>query len=127
MSYNVHILLEKEDAEKLFPGKSIDKKCEFVACSGEKCQIDRIESEYLVPLLKSEIDEISDLANELKNALDTYTKQLNKIAYGENNEHPLRGLQIINFKNSTTSYDSLKLQVKFVLEQAEKLADSLTI
>lgn len=102
-SYRVHIRLEKEDAEKLFPGKNIDEKCEFVACSGENGKIDRIESEYLVPLLRSEVDEISDLAGELKDALDTYTRQLNKIAYGDN-EHPLRGFQIINFKNSTTNY-----------------------
>ncbi len=121
MSYKVHIRLEKEDAEKLFHGKSIDEKCEFVACSGEDCKINRIKSEYLVPLLRSEIDEISELAGELKDALDTYTKQLNKIAYGEN-EHPLQGLQIINFKNSTTSYDFLKRQVEMVIRGAEKFA-----
>ena len=121
ISYKVHIRLEKEDAERLFPGKSIDEKCEFAACSGEDCKIDRIESEYLVPLLRSEVDEISELAGELKGALDTYTKQLNKIAYGEN-EHPLRGLQIINFKNSTTSYDFLKGQAEMVIREAEKFA-----
>ena len=124
MSYKVHIRLEKEDAERLFPSKSIDEKCEFVACSGEDCKINRIESEYLVPLLRMEIDEISELAGELQDALDTYTKQLNKIAYGEN-EHPLQGLQIINFKNSTTNYDSFKFQAEFVLEQTEKLIKSI--
>ena len=121
MSYKVHIRLEKEDAERLFPGKSIDEKCEFAACSGEDCKINRIESECLIPLLRMEIDEISELAGELKDALDTYTKQLNKIAYGEN-EHPLQGLQIINFKNSTTSYDFLKRQVEMVIREAEKFA-----
>ena len=119
MSYKVHIRLEKEDAERLFPGKSIDEKCEFVACSGEDCKINRIESECLIPLLRIEIEEISELAGELKDALDTYTKQLNKIVYGEN-EHPLRGLQIINFKNSTTSYDFLKGQAEMVIREAEK-------
>lgn len=121
MSYKVHIRLEKEDAEGLFPGKSIDEKCEFVACSGEDCKINRIESKCLIPLLRMEIDEISELAGELKDALDTYTKQLNKIAYGEN-EHPLQGLQIINFKNSTTSYVFLKRQVEMVIREAEKFA-----
>ena len=125
LSYKVHIRLEKEDAEKLFPGKSVDKKYEFVACSGEECKINRIESEYLIPLLRMEVDEISDLANELKDALDTYTKQLNKIAYSERNEQPLRGYQITDFHDSTTNYDSLRFQVKFVLEQTEKLAESL--
>ena len=71
--------------------------------------------------MRSEVDEISGLANELKDALDTYTKQLNKIAYGEN-EHPLQGLQIINFKNSTTSYAFLKRQVEMVIWEAEKFA-----
>mgnify|MGYP004557824149 CR=1 FL=1 len=121
MSYKVHIRLEKEDAERLFPGKSIYEKCEFVARSGENGKIDRIESECLIPLLRMEIDEISELAGELTGALDTYTKQLNKIAYGEN-EHPLQGLQIINFKNSTTSYDFLKRQVEMVIREAEKFA-----
>ena len=124
MSYKVHIRLEKEDAERLFPGKSIDEKCEFAACSGEDCKINRIESECLIPLLRMEIDEIFELAGELKDALDTYTKQLNKIAYGEN-EHPLQGLQIINFKNSTTNYDFLKSRVELVIKEAEKFANSV--
>lgn len=124
MSYKVHIRLEKEDVERLFPGKSIDEKCEFAACSGEGCKINRIESECLIPLLRMEIDEISELAGELQDALDTYTKQLNKIAYGEN-EHPLQGLQIINFKNSTTNYDFLKSRVKLVIKEAEKFANSV--
>lgn len=121
LKYKVHIRLEKEDAERLFPGKSIDEKCEFAACSGKDCKINRIESECLIPLLRMEIDEISELAGELKDALDTYTKQLNKIAYGEN-EHLLQGLQIINFKNSTTSYAFLKRQVEMVIWEAEKFA-----
>ena len=125
MSYKVHIRLEKEDAEKLFPGKSIDEKCEFVACSGEDCKINRIKSEYLVPLLRSEIDEISELAGELKGALDTYKKQLHKIAYSERNEQPLRGYWITDFHDSTTNYDTIKFQVEFVLEQTEKLIKSI--
>lgn len=125
MSYKVHIRLEKEDAERLFPGKSIDEKCEFVACSGEDCKINRIESECLVPLLRMGIDEISELAGELQDALDTYTKQLNKIVYGERNEQPLRGYRITDFHDSTTNYDAIKFQVEFVLEQTEKLIKSI--
>ena len=125
MSYKVHIRLEKEDAERLFPGKSIDEKCEFVACSGEDCKINRIESECLIPLLRMEIDEISELAGELQDALDTYTKQLNKIVYGERNEQPLRGYRITDFHDSTTNYDAIKFQVEFVLEQTEKLIKSI--
>lgn len=120
------ICLSKDDITRLFPGKNIDEnKCRFIACSGENCKIDRIESEYLVPLLNSEICEIHDLAGELKKALDAYIKQLNKIAYNESTDVPVRGFQITDFRNSTTNFDILKFQVGFVTEQAEKLADSL--
>ena len=125
MSYKVHIRLEKEDAERLFPGKSIDEEYEFAACSGEDCKINRIESKYLVPLLRSEIDKISELASQLKDELDTYKKQLHEIAYSEHNEQPLRGYQITDFHDSTTNYDSLKFQAEFVLEQAKKMTESL--
>ena len=46
LSYKVHITLSKNDIARLFPGKKIDEnKCRFVACSGENCKINRIESE----------------------------------------------------------------------------------
>ena len=106
------------------PAKALTKNAN-AACSGEDCKIDRIESEYLVPLLRMEIDEISELAGELKDALDTYTKQLNKIAYGERNEQPLRGYRITDFHDSTTNYDTIKFHMEFVLEQTEKLIKSI--
>lgn len=126
LNYKVHIRLSKDDIVRLFPGKKIDEnKCQFVACSGENCKIDRIESEYLVPLLNSEICEIHNLANELKNALDTYKKQLGKIACNERNELPPYGFEITDFENSTTNYDTLNFQVKSLIQEAEKFADSL--
>jgi predicted ATPase len=125
LSYKVHIRLEKEDAEKLFPGKSIDEKFEFVACSGENCKINRIESEYFALLLKSEIEEMIALGNELKDALNTYKEQLRRIACNDFNEQSLRGYRITDFHDSTTNYDTLKFLVNAVLEQTEKLAESL--
>lgn len=120
LSYKVHIRLEKEDAVMLFPGESVEEeKCKFAACSGEDGKIDRIESAYLVPLLRSEVDEISDLANKLKDALVTYTTQLNKIAYSEDDEHPLRGFQITSLNNSTTNYSFLESRVESVIQEAE--------
>ena len=126
LCYKVYICLTKEDTERLFHGKSIAaEKCEFVACSGERGKIDRIESEYLVPLLKSEVCEITDLANELKAALGIYTEQLNNIAYNEREEQPLRCFQIIGIKNSTTNYDIIKSRTEFVLKQVEDLTESI--
>ena len=127
LSYKVHITLSKDEIAQLFPGKKIDEnKCRFVACSGEKCKIDRIESEYLVPLLNSEICDILDLTDELKKALNTYTKQLNKITYNESADVPARCFQIADFHNSTTNFDILKFRVEFIIKQAERLANSLS-
>lgn len=124
--YEVHMQLSNEDVAELFPGKNIDaSKCNFVAYPGENMKINRIESEYLVPLLNAEVVNIKSTAKELKKSVDTYKKQLEKIAYGERKELPIRGFEIENFKNSTTSYDILKFQVEFTVEQAEKFADSL--
>lgn len=126
LRYKVHVTLSKDDIACLFPGKIIDeRKCSFVACSGEKCKIDRIESEDLVPLLKSEICEIAALAGDLKKALDTYTKQLNKIAYKERTDVPARSFQTVDFRNSTTDFDRLKSRVEWTIEEAERFANSL--
>lgn len=127
IKYKVHIALSNDDITGLFPGKRIDEnKCRFVAYSGENCRIDRIESEYLVPLLNAEISEILDLTDELKKALNTYTKQLNKIAYNERADVPIRSFQISDFRNSTTDFNTLKYKIEFIIEQAEHLANSLS-
>lgn len=98
LSYKVHISLSKEEVALLFPEREVDEsKCQFVACSGEKCRIDRIESEYLVQLLSSEVCEIHGLASNLKDALDTYKEQLSRIVYNERNELPIRGFEITDF------------------------------
>lgn len=126
LNYKVHIKLCKDDIDMLFPGEKVDEeKCQFVAYSGENCKIDRIESEYLIPLLHSEVLKIHGMAGELKKALDTYKKQLGKIAYNEREELPLRGFEVTDFKNSTTNYDILSYQVGFQIELVEKLANSL--
>ena len=124
--YEVHMQLSNEDVMELFPGKIVDvSKCNFIAYPGENMKINRIESEYLVPLLNAEVVNIKSTAKELKKSVDTYKKQLEKIAYGERKELPIRGFEIKDFKNSTTSYDILKFQIEFSVEQAEKFADSL--
>ena len=124
--YEVHMQLSDEDVAELFPGKNIDaSKCNFVAYPGENIKINRIESEYLVPLLNAEAVNIKSTAEELKKAVGTYKKQLEKTAYGERKELPIRGFEIEDFKNSTTSYDLLKYQVEFTVDKAEKFADSI--
>lgn len=125
-SYRVHISLSKDDIARLFPDKKIDEnKCCFVACSGENGKINRIESEYLVPLLNSEVCKILCLADELEKTLDTYTKQLNKIAYKEESDVPVRSFQIVNFRDSTTNFRELKFQVEFIVKQTREFANSI--
>ncbi len=125
-SYRVHISLSKDDIARLFPDKKIDgNKCCFVACSGENGKINRIESEYLVPLLNSEVCKILCLADKLEKTLDTYTKQLNKIAYKEDSDVPVRSFQITNFRDSTTNFCELKFQVEFIVKQTREFANSI--
>lgn len=75
--------------------------------------------------MSSEVCEIHGLASNLKDALDTYKEQLSRIVYNERNELPIRGFEITDFKNSTTNYDGLEGKIKYIVEQAEKLTESL--
>lgn len=126
LKYCVHLVLEKNEAKKLFPNKNInEKKCKFIAYANDNKKICKIKSEYLVPFFKEEINEFVNLANELKDALNTYENLLNKIGYEESNEQQLRGFEIKGFKNATTNYDSIKFKFEFVLQQANELAQTI--
>lgn len=120
LKYCVHLVLEKSEAKKLFPNKNIEKEeCEFLAYANDNKKICKIKSEYLVPLFKEEINEFVNLADELRNALETYKRQLKKIA-NDGSEQPLRCFQI-----NTTNYNFIKSNFEFVIEQAVQLEKAI--
>ncbi len=117
--YEVHMRLTDEDIANLFPGKTIDiNRCSFVAYPGERMKINRIESEYLVPLLNAEITEIQNTAKELQKAVNTYQKQLGLRSGDSDNDLSLRFHHITNCTR-------LSLTVHTLVEYAEKTAKSL--
>lgn len=120
LKYCVHLVLEKNEAKKLFPNKNInEEKCKFIAYANDNKKICKIKSEYLVPLFKEEINEFVNLANELRDALNAYEVQLNKIAH-DGSEQPLRCFQI-----NTTNYNFIKSNFEFVIEQAVQLEQAI--
>lgn len=128
LTYKVHIHLSEEDAAQLFPDKSVElSECRFVAYSGKNGKINKIESAYLVPLLKAEVSEITKLVDKLNTALDTYTKQLHAVAHSDYTETSLTYFQITDFRNTTTNYCKLKSNISFILDSAKALAASLML
>lgn len=120
LKYCVHLVLEKNEAKKLFPNKNInEEKFKFIAYANDNKKICKIKSKYLVPLFKEEINEFVNLANELRDALNVYEAQLNKIAH-DGSEQPLRCFQI-----NTTNYNFIKSNFEFVIEQAVQLEQAI--
>ena len=101
------------------PDIQYDKdNCEIIAYnSHDGLRIDRIQSDYVVPLLKQEIEDVRSLAEKLQEAIEKYERQLVKISHEERGELPLRCYQITDFRNSTTNFDILKNRVSFTVEQ----------
>ncbi len=120
LKYCVHLVLEKSEAKKLFPNKNInEEKCKFIAYANDNKKICKIKSEYLVPIFKEEINEFVNLADELRNALETYKRQLKKIA-NDGSKQPLRCFQI-----NTTNYNFINSNFEFVIEQAQQLEQAI--
>ncbi len=124
--YEVHMQLSDEDVAKLFPGKNIDaSKCNFVAYPGENMKINRIESEYLVPLLNAEIVKIQNTAKELKKAVNTYQKQLGFFYDNSDETLPFKWYQITNSRHTITNFAALSWAIQRPIEDADKIAQSL--
>ena len=124
--YKVHLQLSQDDAARLFPGKKIDEdKSRLTACSGENGKVDRIESEYLIPLFRDELCQTHRLASKLKTALDRYEKQLDEIASPEEGTAAVHGFRMTDSCNRVTNYSKLKFQTENIVEQAEAAANSL--
>ena len=125
-SYRAHIQLSEADVKNMLPDAVYDReKCEVVAYnSGEDFRINRIKSDYVVPLIKKEIDNIKKLANELKDAVDLYNKQLFKISHSEDEELPLNFYQLKN-KHGITSYREICASTELFLKNACEVCERI--
>jgi len=129
-SYKIHLQLSEDDILRLFPDKTVDStQCSFVAYSGEKMKIDRVESNYLASLFCEEIAEIQSKSNELKKLLSEYQNQLGYVSNDSDNSLPTQWYQISKISNSCrplTNFDSLSRRIQHPVEEAEKIANSLS-
>lgn len=123
LRYKLHIRLDSSEFAELFPNEEYsDKSAEFVAYPSEKnsLYINTIKSDTIVPLLKKELDNFSELAEQLRRAVESYEKSLLKIECDDRDTDSIRGYEIIDAKRNTTNYVTLKFQSEFFIEQIKQ-------
>lgn len=125
--YKIDIELSEQDFEKFFPDTEYNKsKCRLSVSNGENMKADRIKSDYIVPLLRKEIEDISKLTKNLKKAFEKYKKQLERIANKEMDAYPVSCFELHNWKGGTTNYKRLEFKIDFILKQTENLIKELS-
>ena len=125
--YKVYITLSESDIKNLLPDVQYNKeRCEMIAYNGQDgLRIDRVQSDYVVPLLKQEIEDVRSLAEKLHKALEIYERQLTKISHSERGELPIHCYAVLDHQDSTTNYELLNYRVSFTIEQVKKATESL--
>lgn len=126
LQYRVHIKLSEKDITSVLPEAHYDKdNCELIACNtGEGFKIDTIESDYLVPLLKQEIEDIRDLAHRLEKALIEYEKTVESIVIDDDRGNiSLMGFSLQ--KDHSTNFYMLKHSIDYNVDQALKTVEKL--
>ena len=126
-TYRAYIQLSEEDVANILPEVVYDKsKCEIVAySSGDDLKIDRVRSEYIVPSLKKEITDIRDLALQLKEAVERYEKQLDKISHDDGDELPINCYTLKNANGGLTNYNVIQLQAEGFIKNVYKVLDQM--
>lgn len=125
--YKAFITLSESDIKNLLPDVQYNKeRCEMIAYNGQDgLRIDRVQSDYVVPLLKQEIEDVRSLAEKLHKAVETYERQLIKISHSEREELPIHCYEVSDFRDSTTNYEMLKRNASFTIDQVKKATESL--
>ena len=88
--------------------------------------INTIESDTIVPLLKKELDNVSELADQLRSAVEGYEKALKKIECDDCDTNSIRGYEVIDAKGKTTNYGILKFQSKSFIEQIKRFLNYMS-
>ena len=128
LKYKVYIRLDEMEFSDLFSDEIYsEEKATFVAFStGERFVINAIESKTIVPLLKKELSDLREIAQELDEALKVYEEQLSKIACEEYDPLHLRGYEVIDFKGNTTNYQKVEWSARFLIDQIERVIGGMS-
>jgi len=127
LRYKVHICLGKDEFKKLFPSvKYSEEKATFTAYPSTKnsLRLDTIKSKSIVPLLKKEFEDIRTVTKELRKAIKGYENALGKIECNDYDDISLRCYAIVDGKNNTTNYESLKNQLDNFIKEVDIISDS---
>lgn len=127
IAYRAHIQLTEEDVTAMLPEVVYDKdKCEVIAySSGNDLKIDRLRSEYIVSSIKKEIVDIRDLALQLKDAVDSYEKQLAKISHNGYEELPIHCYNLKDSNGRLTNYNILFYQTEYFINHVSEFLDKM--
>lgn len=127
LTYRAYIQLSEDDISAMLPDIAYDKsKCEIVAhSSGNDLKIDRIRSEYITSSIRKEIADIRDLASQLKDAVDSYEKQLAKISHDGYEELPIHCYDIKDANGRLTNYNNLHWQAEHFIDCVRKVLDRI--
>lgn len=127
IAYRAHIQLTEEDVTAMLPEVVYDKdKCEVIAySSGNDLKIDRLHSEYIVSSIKKEIVDIRDLALQLKDAVDSYEKQLAKISHNGYEELPIHCYNLKDSNGGLTNYNILFYQTEYFINHVSEFLDKM--
>lgn len=127
IAYHAHIQLTEEDVTAMLPEVVYDKdKCEVIAySSGNDLKIDRLHSEYIVSSIKKEIVDIRDLALQLKDAVDSYEKQLAKISHNGYEELPIHCYNLKDSNGGLTNYNILFYQTEYFINHVSEFLDKM--
>ena len=127
IAYRAHIQLTEEDVTAMLPEVVYDKdKCEVIAySSGNDLKIDRLHSEYIVSSIKKEIVDIRDLALQLKDAVDSYEKQLAKISHSGYEELPIHCYNLKDSNGGLTNYNILFYQTEYFINHVSEFLDKM--
>ncbi len=128
LHHGAKIKLTREEFSRLLPGeKYTEENCVLSLENSERDLLpDRIKSDFIVPRLKAKVNDMADLADELKKALKAYKRQVNKIAVEDKYENdPLRCFNILDFKGRETNYDALESRAEFIGKQCDEFIKSI--
>ena len=122
--YEATIDVSAEEIKKLFPGAIIQGE-QIVAYNDEDdMRVSRIRSDYLVPRLKKEVEEVNAFGERLKKALACYEKQLFAVSHQETQELPVHCFSISR-GDSVTNYNHLKNTIDWELQRVHDIVNGL--
>lgn len=124
--WTAELLLSTEDLAELFPGRTdLPEEMLITVCAGADGRIGQIRSKELTALLREELQAMTEQANALEHALDSYEQQLAAIAGDDDEIGPVHCFAATDHRGLSTNYGMLCLRLGCTLDRARELADAV--